>query len=134
MRNDSDAQGRSSVSSNKFIWLFLSFSGRIGRWPYFLASLLVGIAQVFPYYRFLLVPVESEAAAMWSSIFVVVLIGSLWPHVALSVKRFHDFNREGLFVIALFIPVLSIVTFFVLCLLPGDKSANRFGSFTNSPK
>jgi len=122
------------VGSNKFIWLFFSFSGRVSRLAYFLASLLVGIAQVFPYYRFLLVPEGSEAAGTWSTIFMVVLIGSLWPHVALSVKRLHDFNREGFYAIALFIPVISIVTFFVLCLLPGDKTANRFGSFTNSPK
>ncbi|WP_188721556.1 DUF805 domain-containing protein [Nitratireductor aestuarii] len=120
------------VSSNNYIWLFFSFSGRVSRWVYFLASLLVGIAQVFPYYRLLLVPEGSEAAATWSAIFLLVLAGSLWPHVALSVKRLHDFNREGFFAIALFIPVLSIITFFVLCLYPGDRQANRFGSVTNS--
>jgi len=120
------------VSSNNYIWLFFSFSGRVSRWVYFLASLLVGIAQVFPYYRLLLVPEGSEAAATWSAIFLLVLAGSLWPHVALSVKRLHDFNREGFFAIALFIPVLSIITFFVLCLYPGDRQANRFGSVINS--
>jgi len=120
------------VSSNNYIWLFFSFSGRVSRWVYFLASLLVGLAQVFPYYRLLLVPEGSEAAATWSAIFLLVLAGSLWPHVALSVKRLHDFNREGFFAIALFIPVLSIITFFVLCLYPGDRQANRFGSVTNS--
>ncbi len=122
------------MGSNSLIWLFFSFSGRVSRWVYFLASLLVGIAQVFPYYRFLLVPEGSEAAATWSTIFMVVLIASLWPHVALSVKRLHDFNREGLFAVALFIPILSIVTFFVLCFFPGDKDANRFGTVTNAPK
>ena len=120
------------VNGNTYIWLFFSFSGRVSRWVYFLASLLVGLAQVFPYYRLLLVPEGSEAAATWSSIFLLVLVGSLWPHVALSVKRLHDFNREGFFAIALFIPVVSIVTFFVLCLYPGDKQANRFGSAINS--
>jgi len=120
------------VSSNNYIWLFFSFSGRVSRWVYLLASLLVGLAQVFPYYRLLLVPEGSEAAATWSAIFLLVLAGSLWPHVALSVKRLHDFNREGFFAIALFIPVLSIITFFVLCLYPGDRQANRFGSVTNS--
>jgi uncharacterized membrane protein YhaH (DUF805 family) len=127
------AQGQ-DVGSNSLTWLFFSFSGRVSRWVYFLASLLVGIAQVFPYYRLLLVPEGSEAATTWSTIFMVVLIASLWPHVALSVKRLHDFNREGFFAIALFIPILSIVTFFVLCLFPGDKGVNRFGAITNAPK
>lgn len=122
------------VSSNNYIWLFFSFSGRVSRLVYFLASLLVGLAQVFPYYRLILAPEGSEAEAMWSLIFMVILIGSLWPHVALSVKRLHDFNREGYFALALFIPVVSIVTFFVLCFHPGDRRANRFGSVTNSMK
>lgn len=120
------------VNANTLIWLFFSFSGRVSRWAYFLAIMLVTIVVVFPYYRFLLVPEDSEAAAMWGTIFVLVFAASLWPHVALSVKRFHDFNREGFFAIALFIPVVSIITFFILCLYPGDKGANRFGSVTNS--
>jgi uncharacterized membrane protein YhaH (DUF805 family) len=120
------------VNGNSYIWLFFSFSGRVSRWVYFLAIMLVTIVVVFPYYRFLLVPEESEAAAMWGTTFVLVFAASLWPHVALSVKRFHDFNREGFFAIALFIPVVSVITFFILCLYPGDRGANRFGSVTNS--
>jgi len=120
------------VNGNSYIWLFFSFSGRVSRWVYFLAIMLVTIVVVFPYYRFLLVPDESEAAAMWGTTFVLVFAASLWPHVALSVKRFHDFNREGFFAIALFIPVVSVITFFILCLYPGDRGANRFGSVTNS--
>lgn len=122
------------MSSNQLIWLFFSFSGRVNRAVYFLASLLVGIAQVFPYYRLLLSPEGSEAASQWSTVFIVVFFASLWPHVALSVKRLHDFNKDGFFAVTLFVPLLSIVVFFVLCVFPGDKGGNRFGAMTNSPK
>ena len=122
------------MNRNQFTWLFFGFSGRVSRAPYFLAGLLIAIFQAFPLYRLTLAPEESSATDMWAMIFWGVFLLSIWSYVALGVKRLHDFGKPGILAIALFIPVISIVTFVILCLYPGHSGANQFGARTNSPR
>ncbi len=119
--------------STQLTWLFFSLSGRLGRSPYFLGGLLLAIAQAFPLYRFMLVQEDSPQGQMWSLIFLLVFVAGLWCNVALAVKRLHDLSRPGILAISLFIPVLSIIAFLVLCLLRGDSGPNRYGERTNAP-
>jgi uncharacterized membrane protein YhaH (DUF805 family) len=114
-------------------WLFFSLSGRVSRSAYFLAGLLLAIAQAFPLYRFMLAPEESTTAQMWAAVFGVVFFASLWCNVALAVKRLHDFGRPGILAVSLFIPVISIIAFLVLCFFPGDPGRNKYGGRTNAP-
>ncbi|WP_455189957.1 DUF805 domain-containing protein [Foliimonas ilicis] len=120
-------------NSNQFIWFFFRFQGRVSRMAYFLGGLLIAIAQAFPLYRATLVPQDSTSGEMWASIFMVALIASLWSNVALGVKRLHDFGKPGIAAIALFIPIVSIAIFLVLCFFPGDRGPNRYGYETNAP-
>lgn len=119
--------------SSQLAWLFFSLSGRVSRAAYFLAGLLLAIAQALPLYRFMLVPEDSPEGQMWAVVFGVVFFASLWCNVALAVKRLHDFGKPGILALSLFIPVVSIVAFLVLCFLPGDSDANRYGDRTNAP-
>lgn len=114
-------------SRSLLTWLFFSLSGRVGRAAYFLAGLLLAIAQAFPLYRYMLVPEDSPQAQMWSMIFGIVFLASLWCNVALAVKRLHDFGKPGILAASLFIPVISIVAFLVLCFFPGDPAPNQYG-------
>jgi uncharacterized membrane protein YhaH (DUF805 family) len=115
-------------------WLFFKTSGRVSRAAYFLGGLLVAIAQAFPLYRFTLVPEGTSESETWALLFLIAFIGSLWSNVALAVKRLHDLGRPGLMALVLFVPVVSIVAFLVLCLFPGDTGPNRYGSRTNAPE
>jgi uncharacterized membrane protein YhaH (DUF805 family) len=118
--------------SSQLAWLFFSLSGRVSRAAYFLAGLLLAIAQALPLYRFMLVPENSAEGQMWAVIFGLVFLASLWCNVALAVKRLHDFGKPGILAVLLFIPVVSIVAFLVLCLFPGDGGANQYGNRTNA--
>ncbi len=117
----------------QFTWLFFKTSGRVSRAAYFLGGLLVAIAQAFPLYRFSLVPEGTTESETWALLFMVAFLGSLWSNVALAVKRLHDLGRPGLMALVLFVPVVSIVAFLVLCLFPGQPGPNRYGSRTNAP-
>jgi uncharacterized membrane protein YhaH (DUF805 family) len=64
---------------------------------------------------------------------MVVFLASLWSNVALAVKRLHDLGKTGLAAVVLFVPVISIVAFLVLCLFPGQQGPNRYGQRTNAP-
>ena len=119
--------------TSQLIWLFFKFQGRVSRAAYFLAGLLLAIAQAFMLYRFTLVPEESQEAQMWAVAFWVMVIASLWSNVALGVKRLHDLGKPGIMAVALFIPIVSIVAFVWLCLYPGDPAPNQFGRRANDP-
>lgn len=118
---------------NQFIWLFFRFSGRVGRAAYFLGGLLLAIIQVFLLYRFTLVAEDSTAGQMWALLFWLSVLVALWSNVALGVKRLHDIDRPGLLAAALFIPVVSIIAFFALCVIAGTPGPNRYGSGVNVP-
>lgn len=119
--------------TSHYFWLFFQFSGRASRAAYFLAAMLLAVAQAFPLYRFTLVPEDSGAAQGWALIFGAALLVSLWCNVALAVKRLHDLGRPGIMALSLFVPVVSIVAFLALCLMPGQPGPNQYGARTNAP-
>ncbi len=118
---------------DQLFWLFFKFSGRVSRSAYFLAGLQLAIVQAFLLYRFTLVPQESTAGQMWAIAFWLVVIVSVWSSVALGVKRLHDMGRPGLLAAALFVPVVSLIAFIALCLIPGETGPNRYGELPNRP-
>jgi uncharacterized membrane protein YhaH (DUF805 family) len=119
--------------SSQLIWLFFRFNGRVARAAFFLAGLLLAIVQAFLLYRFTLAPEGSAASEFWQSAFWVAVAVSVWSNVALGVKRLHDMSKPGIFAVTLFIPVISIIAFIVLCLFPGDPGPNRYGAAANEP-
>jgi uncharacterized membrane protein YhaH (DUF805 family) len=114
-------------------WLFFRTSGRVSRAAYFLGGLLVAVLQAFPLYRFTLVPEGTTESEMWAMLFMIAFLASLWSNVALAVKRLHDLGKPGLMALVLFVPVISIVAFLVLCLFPGNPAPNQYGARTNEP-
>ena len=118
---------------SQLIWLFFSFSGRVSRAAYFLAGLLLAVVQAFLLYRFTLVPEDSAAGQMWAVAFWIAVLVSVWSNIALGVKRLHDIDRPGIIAASLFIPIISIVAFIALCLMPGNPGPNRYGRHPNTP-
>jgi len=114
-------------------WLFFKTSGRVSRAAYFLGGLLVAIVQAFPLYRVEMTPEGSPESNFWIFVFVVVVLATLWPSIVLAVKRLHDFDKPGIAALLLFLPVVQIVAFVVLCLFPGQPGPNRYGRRTNAP-
>lgn len=119
--------------TNKLVWLFFRFSGRVNRAAYFLAGLLLAVVQGFLLYRFMLVAEESSGGQGWAFAFWIMMILAIWSNIALSVKRLHDIDKPGLIALALFIPVISIIAFIALCLIPGNPGPNQYGQRTNAP-
>ena len=122
------------MPKGQIAWLFFGFSGRVSRAAFFLAGMLLAILQAFALYRFTLAPEGSGASGMWALLFWGLFFVSVFSSVALGVKRLHDFGKPGIFAVSLFIPMVSILAFIVLCLYPGDAGANEYGDRTNAPK
>lgn len=119
---------------SQLIWLFFKTSGRVSRAAYFLGGLLVAVVQAFPLYRFTLVAEGTPESELWSMIFMLAFLLSLWSNISLAVKRLHDMGKPGIAAIVLFVPFVSILAFLVLCLFPGQPGPNRYGECTNAPR
>jgi len=114
-------------------WLFFGLSGRLGRWPFFLGSMLLAVIEALVLYRVILSD-GTPSAEMWSLLFAATWAGTLWPMIALTAKRLHDINQPAYYAAAVFIPAISIVAFLALCFWPGTIGANRYASRTNVPE
>jgi len=104
-----------------------SFRGRLSRRDYWLKGFLV-LLPIGIFNNILAYGVDTDGARVLA---MIIGVGSLWPGLALLVKRLHDHNRSGWFAATLLIPLANIV--FLLWILAetwflrGTVGPNRFG-------
>jgi uncharacterized membrane protein YhaH (DUF805 family) len=133
-----------------FAWYFLSLKGRISRQEFWLgygATIVVAfilkwkLEDLFVYMRRPATGVwyraDLELALALPKILAAAIV--LWPLIAIYVKRLHDLNLTGWWLLGLItihaiamviIPDAWIVIFLsnvVIGLIPGTRGGNRFG-------
>jgi len=106
-------------------WLLLSLRGRIPRRIYWGASLSVTLV----FYALLFLLVETASPSPVIGIAVLVLYSLLlWTSFAITVKRWHDRDKSGVWVLIGLIPILGpIWTFIEVGCLRGTYGDNRYG-------
>ena len=103
--------------------LLLGLNGRIGRRTWWLwgVALPLGLSLYFT-----VVLRVAGASARATDIAVNLLV--LWPMIAVSVKRWHDRGKSGLWVLVALIPLVGWLWVLIENgLLRGDAQSNRFG-------
>jgi uncharacterized membrane protein YhaH (DUF805 family) len=60
-------------------------------------------------------------------IFAIFWLGLIVPSIAVQVRRFHDQDKSGWFVLLNFIPYLGGLIVLVFMFLEGTRGPNRFG-------
>jgi uncharacterized membrane protein YhaH (DUF805 family) len=98
--------------------LLLSFNGRITRSTYWLK-----FALPLYFIYFLTLTLDKHG-----NLFTVFAFLSIWPSLAVGVKRCHDRDRSGLFLFLSLIPVLNLWVAIELGLLRGTYGSNQYGS------
>jgi uncharacterized membrane protein YhaH (DUF805 family) len=102
---------------------YFDFSGRSRRkeyWMFFLLSMIVNIVTN------VLASVGGAVAMIGGAISVVFFLGSIVPAVALAIRRAHDTDKSGWFML---IPIYNLV----LAVTEGNKGSNRFGQDPKDP-
>ena len=111
--------------SSAFDWkrFLLSFDGRIGRYdywmrfyiPYTVIMIILGLLESY----------GPEQAPFFSFVF---LIAASWPSLAVGIKRCHDRNRSGWFLLIGLIPIIGSIWLLIeLGFLRGTIGPNRYG-------
>ena len=97
------------------------FEGRAGRaeyWWFFLANFLIGLViQVLAG--------VSDALVILSVIYSLAL---LIPGLAVAVRRLHDTNKSGWWILIALVPLVGIIVLIVFLATDGDSGANQYGN------
>ncbi|MTD27425.1 DUF805 domain-containing protein [Erwinia sorbitola] len=105
---------------------YAEFSGRARRKEYWMFILFNTLIQMVLMVLFF----HTDGSFLQSPILIiygVYTVATLSPLLAVSVRRLHDTNRPGWWMLLYFVPFGGIVILVILC-LDGDKESNRFGA------
>lgn len=113
------------------IWaVWFSFRGRINRKTFWLKGILLpaGIHMALVLLADVITMWSTVAALLWVQSVTLTLIVIL---VSVSVKRLHDRNRSGWWILTILIPIvgfiLAVLGLVALGFLKGDSGPNRYG-------
>lgn len=97
------------------------FEGRAGRaeyWWFFLANFLIGLVIQ-------ILAGVSDALVILSVIYSLAL---LIPGLAVAVRRLHDTNKSGWWLLIALVPLVGIIVLIVFLATDGDPGANQYGN------
>jgi len=101
--------------------ILFSFEGRINRAKYWgfniLIAVILGIVAM----------IDMAITGQISAIYIIVAVISIWPSLAIAVKRCHDRDRSGWFVLVSLIPLVNLWYLVEVAFLRGTNGNNRFG-------
>lgn len=98
---------------------YANFNGRARRkeyWMFVLANLLIGV--VFG--------ILGQIASLFSYISGLISLVLLIPGIAVAVRRLHDTNKSGWFLLLALIPFVNLYLIYLL-VIEGDKGPNQYG-------
>jgi len=111
------------------------FQGRITRLDFWLAQLTYVVLILAAIYGL------SGVAHSWGetassqytlgAVMVAGYIGFIWSSFAVAIKRYHDRDKSGWWVLLSFIPIVAVFVLVELGFFEGTRGTNRFGA---SPK
>lgn len=129
-------------------FLFLGYSGRIGRLTYWLASFALAGIQFAAIWGLMVlshgtlaqlaalnegtraVPPQMIADFFQHVMLPIMIVAAifLWPQYALITKRWHDRGKSGWWSLIMFVPIIGgLWALIELGFLPGDDGANAYG-------
>ena len=113
-------RGRDDLRRSHTVWIRalrqVRWSGLATRWWWVLFLLLVDVAA------------NLIDLAIGVPIFsTIVGLGLLLPNLSVSIRRLHDTNRTGWWILIGLIPLIGWIVLLVFYLQQGDAGENRFG-------
>jgi uncharacterized membrane protein YhaH (DUF805 family) len=99
---------------------FAQFTGRAGRaeyWWFFLANLIVA----------LILAALSRASIIFTILYVVYSLAVLIPSIAVGIRRLHDTNKSGWWMLLYLVPVVGFIVLLVFFVMEGTPGPNQYG-------
>lgn len=107
----------------KVVKKFSVFTGRSGRrefWMFMLCNLIIGVVLGI----LSSIPFLGGIFKLVTGLFSLAV---LIPAIAVSIRRLHDTNRSGYFVLLGLVPFIGAVVLLALCAMEGTPDENKYG-------
>lgn len=109
---------------------FVNFSGRASRSEYWrFVAVTVVIGFVFSVLR--LIFGHSFLGSLFNLLSFAYTCAVFLPSLGIAVRRLHDINKSGWFLLLPFVPIIGLVYVIYLLAKPGDVGDNQYGSPTS---
>jgi uncharacterized membrane protein YhaH (DUF805 family) len=112
---------------------YADFSGRSRRKEYwmfvlgvFIAVILLGIIEGA-------MGISGMVGGAYGPLTTIFFLAILIPSIAVQVRRFHDQDKSGWFVLLALIPFLGSLAILIFMCLEGTRGPNRFGPDPKDP-
>ncbi len=128
MRNGSDFNGVSFLDEEHLKYLFLSPQGRVNRQRFWLGGLLLFLVYIAAFILYgILSAIGSLLGIAGIFLIIVVAVGFSIGGIMLQIKRAHDRNHSGWYILLTMIPFIGILFTIELLFFGGTAGANGYG-------
>jgi uncharacterized membrane protein YhaH (DUF805 family) len=104
---------------------YANFSGRARRSEYWYWALAVFIVEI------IVLGVRAVSPTLGQLLYILVLLATLVPTLAVGVRRLHDTGRTGWWLLIALIPIIGAIVLIVFFVQDSAPGSNEFGP---SPK
>ena len=113
------------ITSLSMMEVLFSFNGRVGRKTYWM--FLLGLFVVFFVIAFVLALFKIDQNFI-AIVMAIAYLPAIWMSLAVQVKRWHDRDKSGWWVLIALIPIIGAIWVLVENgFLAGTEGRNRFG-------
>ncbi|MBR1807455.1 MAG: DUF805 domain-containing protein [Selenomonadaceae bacterium] len=119
------------VEDKSIAEMFLTTNGRLNRLRYFKRALVIGVASTilaFAIVAATMTPSGDDISMLGYVLFAVMCLVTAVPHFMLMIRRLHDLDKDGLFVLLMLIPAVNSIFALYLLFAPGTRGANKYGA------
>ncbi len=107
---------------------YAQFSGRSRRMEYWMFAVgLIGVSIVISIVETMLGLAGMVGGAI-GPISALFTLATLIPSIACAVRRLHDQDKSGWWLLLAFVPVLGALVLLVFMFLPGTSGDNQYGA------
>jgi uncharacterized membrane protein YhaH (DUF805 family) len=113
---------------------YADFQGRASRAEYWLFALFIAVVEAVLMALGKAMGAPGSSGAMGASaVLGLFVLAVLIPSLAVGVRRLHDTNRSGWWLLISLIPLIGAIVVLVFTVLNGTRGSNRFGPDPKNP-
>ena len=119
------------VEDRSIAEMFLTTNGRLNRLRYFKRVLVLGVLMMIfstAIVMATMTPSGDDISTAGYVLFAVMCLVFAVPQFMLMIRRLHDLDKDGLFVLLTLIPAVNSIFALYLLFAPGTRGANKYGA------
>jgi uncharacterized membrane protein YhaH (DUF805 family) len=117
--------------------LLFGFQGRTNRAKFWLVALAIVVIEIILLVIFganaVMISDDPQKALadmgpVTSIVLLIFVVAATWISIAVGIKRFHDRNKSGVWILIIFVPLIGSLWYLIECgFLRGTPGPNNYG-------